>query len=108
MVNSISILGCTGSIGRQTIAVAEHIGMRVAALTANRKIELLEEQARRLKPEFVAVYDEDAAKQFRIAVADTDIRVGSGMAVTSGVASITAAGAAVGSGVVRGLVFIWL
>ena len=29
MVNSISILGCTGSIGRQTIAVAEHIGMRV-------------------------------------------------------------------------------
>ena len=79
MVNSISILGCTGSIGRQTIAVAEHIGMRVAALTANRKIELLEEQARRLKPEFVAVYDEDAAKQFRIAVADTDIRVGSGM-----------------------------
>lgn len=80
MVNSISILGCTGSIGRQTIAVAEHIGMRVAALTANRKIDLLEEQARRLKPEFVAVYDEDAAKQFRIAVADTDIRVGSGMA----------------------------
>lgn len=80
MVNSISILGCTGSIGRQAIAVAEHIGMRVAALTANRKIELLEEQARRLKPEFVAVYDEDAAKQFRIAVADTDIRVGSGMA----------------------------
>ena len=42
MVNSISILGCTGSIGRQTIAVAEHIGMRVAALTANRKIDLLE------------------------------------------------------------------
>ena len=80
MVNSISILGCTGSIGRQTIAVAEHIGMRVAALTANRKIDLLEEQARRLKPEFVAVYDEDAAKQFRIAVADTDIRVGIGMA----------------------------
>ncbi len=80
MVNSISILGCTGSIGRQTIAVAEHINMPVAALTANRKIDLLEEQARRLKPEFVAVYDEDAAKQFRIAVADTDIRVGTGMA----------------------------
>ena len=38
MVKSISILGCTGSIGRQTIAVAEHIGMPVAALTANRKI----------------------------------------------------------------------
>ena len=79
MVKSISILGCTGSIGRQTIAVAEHIGMPVVALTANRKIDLLEEQARRLRPRFVAVYDEEAAKQFKIAVADTDIRVGSGM-----------------------------
>lgn len=79
MVKSISILGCTGSIGRQTIAVAEHIGMPVAALTANRKIDMLEEQARRLHPKFVAVYDETAAKQFKIAVADTDIRVGSGM-----------------------------
>ena len=43
MVKSISILGCTGSIGRQTIAVAEHIGMPVAALTANSRIDLLEE-----------------------------------------------------------------
>lgn len=79
MVKSISVLGCTGSIGRQTIAVAEHIGMPVAALTANRKIDMLEEQARRLHPRFVAVYDEQAAKQFKIAVADTDIQVGSGI-----------------------------
>ena len=79
MVKAISILGCTGSIGRQTIAVAEHIKMPVAALTANRKIDLLEEQARRLHPRFVAVYDEQAAKQFKIAVADTDIQVGSGI-----------------------------
>ena len=79
MVNSISILGCTGSIGRQTAAVAAHTGIRVAALTANRKIDLLEQQARRFRPDFVAVYDEAAAKQFQIAVADTDIRVGSGL-----------------------------
>ena len=79
MVKSISVLGCTGSIGRQTIAVAEHIGMPVVALTANRKIDLLEEQARRLHPRFVAVYDEEAARQFKIAVADTDIQVGSGI-----------------------------
>ncbi len=79
MVHSISVLGCTGSIGRQTIAVAEHTGIRVAALTANRKIDLLEQQARKLKPAFVAVYDEEAAKRFGIAVADTPIRVGSGM-----------------------------
>ena len=79
MVRSISILGCTGSIGRQTAAVAQHTGIRVAALTANRKIDLLEQQARQFHPSFVAVYDEEAAKAFKIAVADTDIRVGSGM-----------------------------
>ena len=79
MVKSISILGCTGSIGRQTIAVAEHIGMPVAALTANRKIDMLEEQARRLHPAFVAVMDEAAAKALRIALADTDIAVGGGV-----------------------------
>ncbi len=79
MVHSISILGCTGSIGRQTAAVAEHLGLRVAALTAQRKIDLLEQQARLFKPSFIAVYDETAAKAFKIAVADTSIRVGSGM-----------------------------
>ena len=79
MVKSISVLGCTGSIGRQTIAVAEHIGMPVVALTANRNIDMLEEQARRLHPKFVEVYDEEAARQFKIAVADTDIQVGSGI-----------------------------
>jgi len=79
MVRAISVLGCTGSIGRQTIAVAEHIGIPVAALTANRRIDMLEEQARRLHPQFVAVYDEQAARQFKVAVADMDIRVGSGM-----------------------------
>ena len=79
MLNAISILGSTGSIGRQTIAVAENIGIKVAALTANRKTDMLEEQARRLKPELVAVFDENAAADFKIKVADTDIKVVSGM-----------------------------
>ncbi|MBO7372891.1 MAG: 1-deoxy-D-xylulose-5-phosphate reductoisomerase [Oscillospiraceae bacterium] len=79
MVHSISILGCTGSIGRQTAAVADYTGIRVAALTANRQIDRLEEQARKFHPEFVAVYDESAAGKLKTALADTDIRVGSGM-----------------------------
>ena len=79
MVRSVSILGSTGSIGRQSVDVAEHMGMPVAALAASRSVKLLEEQARRLKPKFIAVYDEQAAKEFKIAVADTDIRVGSGI-----------------------------
>lgn len=79
MVKSVSILGSTGSIGRQTVAVAEDRNIRVTALSANRSTSLLEEQARKLRPELVAVYDEAAAKDFRIAVADTGIRVVSGM-----------------------------
>ena len=79
MVNSISILGCTGSIGRQTAAVAEYTGIRVAALTANRQIDRLEEQARKFHPELVAVYDTEAARQMKIALKDTAIRVVSGM-----------------------------
>ena len=79
MRKAISILGSTGSIGRQSIAAAEHLGLRVAALTANRKTDMVEEQARRLKPEFVAIYDEAAANDLRTRLADTDIRVGSGM-----------------------------
>ncbi|MBR0040108.1 MAG: 1-deoxy-D-xylulose-5-phosphate reductoisomerase [Oscillospiraceae bacterium] len=79
MVNTISILGCTGSIGRQSAAVAEHLGLRVAALSAQRKIDLLEEQTRKFRPSFVAVYDEEAAKRFRIAVADMEVRVGTGL-----------------------------
>ena len=78
MVHSISILGSTGSIGRQTVAVAEHLGLNVRALTTNRNIQLAEEQARRLHPAFVAVTDETAARALRIALADTDIAVGSG------------------------------
>ena len=61
MVHSISILGSTGSIGRQTVAVAEHLGLNVRALTTNRNIQLAEEQARRLHPAFVAVTDEASA-----------------------------------------------
>lgn len=79
MVQAISVLGSTGSIGRQTLAVAGHLGLPVAALTAGRKIDLLEEQTRRFRPAFVAVYDEAAAKQFKIAVADLPVRVAAGM-----------------------------
>ena len=76
---SISILGCTGSIGTQTIAVAEHLGMPVTAISANRQLDKLEPIARKLQPELVAVFDEEAAKDFRVRMADTGIKVVSGM-----------------------------
>ena len=76
---SISILGCTGSIGTQTIAVAEHLGIPVTAISANRQLDKLEPIARKLQPELVAVFDEEAAKDFRVRMADTGIKVVSGM-----------------------------
>lgn len=79
MVNSISVLGSTGSVGVQTLDVAERLGIPVNAISGNRNIKLLEQLARRFKPEFVCVYDEDAAKQLKISLADTDIKVGSGL-----------------------------
>ena len=78
MVQTISVLGSTGSIGRQTIAVAEHLGLRVRAITTNRNVKLAEEQARKFRPAMVGVTDESAARELRTALADTDIKVWSG------------------------------
>lgn len=75
----ISILGSTGSIGTQTVDVLDSIGAEAVALTTNRNIRLLEQQARLLHPEFVAAFDEAAAKELKTALADTDIRVSAGM-----------------------------
>ncbi|NCC68201.1 MAG: 1-deoxy-D-xylulose-5-phosphate reductoisomerase, partial [Clostridia bacterium] len=79
MIDSISVLGSTGSVGKQTLAVAERLNIPVKSISGNRNIELLEQQARRFMPEFVCVFDEGAAKKLKIALADTDIKVGSGM-----------------------------
>ena len=62
MMNTISILGSTGSIGRQTLDVAEQLGLQVAALTAHASIECMEEQARRFRPR-LAVLTDEAAEQ---------------------------------------------
>lgn len=77
---SISILGSTGSIGRQTLEVAAAVGMKVKAITANHNTELLEQQARTFRPELVAVMDEAAASDLKVRLADLPIRVIAGMA----------------------------
>ena len=79
MVQSISVLGSTGSIGRQALDAAERLGIRVEALTARKNTALLEEQIRRFRPRYAAVYDEAAASELRMATADMDIGVGVGM-----------------------------
>ena len=79
MTNSISLLGSTGSIGRQTLEVAEQLGLTVAALTANRSVQAMEEQARRFRPRLAVLFDEAAAKDLAVRLGDTGIRVASGL-----------------------------
>ena len=76
MVKSTAILGSTGSIGRRSVAVCEHLGIRVSAMTTNRNVDLLLEQAARLKPEYVAAFDEAASAKLREALSGSGITVG--------------------------------
>ena len=75
MKRTISILGSTGSIGRQTLDVAEVCGFDVAALTVNSSVELAEEQARKFQPKLIVAVDEAAADDLKIRLADTDTKV---------------------------------
>lgn len=78
MRRSLSVLGATGSVGRQTLEVAEALGFPVTALTAHRSAARLEEQARRFRPELAVCVDPAAAAELRLRLADTSIRVASG------------------------------
>ena len=75
MSKTISILGSTGSIGRQTLDVAEQMGLRVAALTANASVERMEAQARQFRPRLAVMTDESAAKDLAVRLADTETKV---------------------------------
>ena len=75
MKRTLSILGSTGSIGRQTLDVAQACGHQVAALTVNRSVELAEQQARQFQPQLVVAVDESAAQDLKQRLADTSIRV---------------------------------
>ena len=75
MAKKISILGSTGSIGTQSLDVAEKRGYEVKVLTAGSNAKLLEEQIRKWKPEYAALADEKAAKELKIAVADTNTKI---------------------------------
>ena len=78
MSNCISLLGSTGSIGRQSLEVIAACGMTVAALTANRDVERMEEQCRQFRPRLAVMMDPAAAADLQTRLADTTVRVTSG------------------------------
>ena len=78
-MRSLVILGSTGSIGTQALEVAQQAGYRVVGLAAARQVDLLEQQIREFRPMVAAMYDEKAAADLRVRVADLPVRVLSGM-----------------------------
>lgn len=79
MVNKLSILGSTGSIGTQTLEVARKLNLQVTALSAHSNIDLLEQQIREFKPSVAVVFDESKADALRLNINDLDTKVYSGM-----------------------------
>ena len=78
MTKTITILGATGSIGRQTLSVADELGLQVAALTAERNVDLLEAQCRKYRPQLAVMVDLAAAEELKTRLADMNITVHAG------------------------------
>ena len=88
-MKTITILGSTGSVGTQTVDVAlNERDVSVYGISFNKNIKLAESQARSLGVKVAVSADEDAAKDLRILLADTDIRVDAGKAAIEELASV--------------------
>ncbi len=84
----VSILGSTGSIGTQSIEVCEKHGLEIIALAAHSSIDMLEEQARKFRPKYVGIYNEEKYTELKSRLADTDITVLCGMEGLCHIASL--------------------
>ncbi len=78
MATNIAILGSTGSIGVQTLEAAQNLGIRVSALTANKNIDLLVEQAKAFRPLMVSITEQSLASELAERLRGTGIEVYSG------------------------------
>ena len=75
MVKCVSILGSTGSIGRQTLDIIEHLHIPVAALTAGSGVERMAEQCRAFRPRLAVMATQEAAERLRQVIAGLDVEV---------------------------------
>ena len=88
-MKNVVILGSTGSIGTQSLEVIEEkSGFSVLAISGNSNIELLEKQARKFRPRFVAVPSDAKASELKIKIKDTDTKVLSGKESLEYIASL--------------------
>lgn len=79
-MKKIAILGSTGSIGTQTLEIVrEQGGLEVVALAAGRNTKLMEAQVREFRPKIACMWDEEAGRLLKEAVADLDTKIVCGM-----------------------------
>ena len=75
MVKCVSILGSTGSIGRQSLDIIERMPIRVAALTAGTSVERMAQQCRQFQPELAVMATEAAAMELKRQISDFPVRI---------------------------------
>ncbi|MGN0674503.1 MAG: 1-deoxy-D-xylulose-5-phosphate reductoisomerase, partial [Oscillospiraceae bacterium] len=78
-MKTISLIGSTGSIGKQTLDVCRKHNIKVKALAAYKNTVLLEKQAREFSPDFVCIYDKEWYSEMCKRLSDTNINVVCGM-----------------------------
>ena len=80
-MKNIAVLGSTGSIGTQTLDIVRKNPdeLKITVLAAGSNIELIEKQIREFKPEAVALFNDDKANELKLKIADTKVKVLSGM-----------------------------
>lgn len=87
-MKTISLIGSTGSIGKQTLDVCRKHNIKVKALAALKNVDLLEQQAREFLPEYVCVYDETLYKDLSERLSDISVRILTGMEGLCKIASL--------------------
>ena len=75
MVKCVSILGSTGSIGRQSLDIIDHLKLPVAALTAGTNVERMLEQCRKYRPKLAVMSTQEAAQKLAEGMKDLPTRV---------------------------------
>ena len=77
-IKKIAILGSTGSVGMQSVEVAKNLSCEVDLLMASSSVDVIEAQARELKPKVCVMTNDKAAEILKTKLSDTDIKVYSG------------------------------
>ena len=75
MVKNVSILGSTGSIGRQSLDIIKHLGLQVSALTAGTSVDRMAQQCREFSPKLAVMATREAAEALQQRIADMPIQV---------------------------------